>query len=85
MQLQKVFFSEQVSAANHVVTAGLMNTDCFDIDYVAFSPSVQSPSANDRVVRPQVSTGTTRGGAPLRGKPLNFLFWKMFSIHLPFI
>lgn len=67
MQLQKTFISEQVSAAHYVVTGSLMNEVCFDTDYVAFCTIVQSPSADDRVVRPQVSTGTTRGGALLDG------------------
>lgn len=44
-----------------------MNADSFDIDDVAFCSSVQSPSADDGAVRPQVSTGTTRGGALFGG------------------
>lgn len=72
MQLQKLFVCEQVSAVHY--TGGLMNKDCFHIDDVAFCCLVQSPIADDRVVRPQVSTDTTRGGAPLSGKHFLYLF-----------
>lgn len=66
MQLQKAFVNEQVSAAPPCGHWGLMNADSFDIDDVAFCSSVQSPSADDGAVRPQISTGT-RGGALFGG------------------
>lgn len=67
MQLQKAFVNEQVSAAPPCGHWGLMNGNSFDIDNVAVCSSVQSPNADDGAVRPQVSTGTARGGSLFGG------------------
>lgn len=47
---------------------GLMNGHSVHIDNVAVCSSVQSASADDGAVRPQVSAGTTRGGLSAGGR-----------------